>query len=79
MGAVVLTIDKDFSRIIERVGSRRRFNTVGRISLRCRESRALARMKDFIEEIESEHERAQGRRDKRLIIEITDTSYRIIR
>ncbi|MBI2766702.1 MAG: DUF5615 family PIN-like protein [Chloroflexi bacterium] len=39
MGAVVVTIDKDFRAIVERVpkGGRRKFNALGRISLRCRE------------------------------------------
>lgn len=81
INAIVLTVDKDFRAIVQRVpqGGRRKFNSLGRISLRCRESRALARMTVFIEEIEREFERLQGTRDKRLIVEITETSYTIRR
>ena len=79
--AIVVTIDKDFRQIVKRVpvGGRRRFNSLGRISLRCRETRALARIREFIDDIEREHDRLQGRPDQRLIVEITESSYRIVR
>ncbi len=81
LGAIVVTIDKDFRALIQRVpaGGRRRFHSLGRISLRCRESRARARLSEFIEEIEREFDRLQSVRDKRLIVEITETSYTIKR
>lgn len=77
--AIVVTIDKDFRGIVQRfpLASRRRFNSLGRISLRCRESRALVRLTLFVDEIEREFERLQHHRDRRLIVEITETSYTI--
>jgi predicted nuclease of predicted toxin-antitoxin system len=81
LGAIVVTIDKDFKSLVSRMPTfgRRRFTALGRISLRCRETQALSRMQEFIEEIEREYDRLQGRSDKRLIVEITGSSYRIIR
>jgi predicted nuclease of predicted toxin-antitoxin system len=81
LGAIVVTIDKDFKSLVSRMPTfgRRRFSALGRISLRCRETQALSRMQEFIEEIEREYDRLQGRSDKRLIVEITGSSYRIIR
>jgi predicted nuclease of predicted toxin-antitoxin system len=81
LGAIVVTIDKDFKSLVSRMPTfgRRRFTALGRISLRCRETQALSRMQEFIEEIEREYDRLQGRSDKRLIVEITVSSYRIIR
>ncbi len=81
LAAIVVTVDRDFKQIVQRIpnGGRRRFNALGRISLRCRESQALARMTEFIEDIEREYVRLQTRPDKRLIVEITQTSYRIVR
>ncbi|MEX0783287.1 MAG: DUF5615 family PIN-like protein [Dehalococcoidia bacterium] len=81
LGAVVLTLDKDFRRIVTRIpaGGKTRFRSLGRISLRCRESHALLRLQEFIEEIEAEYEKAMARGDRRLIVEITETSYRIVR
>ena len=81
LGAIVVTMDRDFKQIVARVphGGRARLKSLGRISLRCRESRALARLQDFIEDIELEYERLQSRSDARLIVEINETSYRIVR
>ncbi|MGH2633105.1 MAG: DUF5615 family PIN-like protein [Tepidiformaceae bacterium] len=81
LGAVVVTMDKDFNEIVKRVpqGGRSKFKALGRISLKCRESQATSRIHDFIEEIEHEYDLVQGRRDKRLIVEITASSYRIVR
>ena len=81
LGAVVVTMDKDFNEIVKRIpqGGRLKFKALGRISLKCRESQATVRIREFIEEIEREYDRLQGRRDKRLIVEITASSYRIVR
>ncbi len=81
MSAIVVTIDRDFNRIIRRVptGGRTALRSAGRISLRCRESQALGRLREFVEEIEREFDRLQSRSDGRLIVEITGSSYRIVR
>lgn len=79
--AIVVTMDKDFNGLVSRTPKlgRRRFHALGRIALRCRESQALGRIQDFIEEIEREYDRLQVRHDTRLIVEITGSSYRIVR
>ncbi|MCC7363346.1 MAG: DUF5615 family PIN-like protein [Dehalococcoidia bacterium] len=79
--AVVVTLDRDFKALAARApaGGRQRFRRLGYISLRCKEPRAPERIGEFIEEIEREHARAQSRRDRRLIVEITESSYRIVR
>ncbi|MGE5597176.1 MAG: DUF5615 family PIN-like protein [Hyphomicrobiales bacterium] len=80
-GAIVVTLDRDFRRLVERVpsGGKAKFRSLGRISLRCKEPRALARMREFIEDIEREHERAQLRPVRRMIVEITETTFTVIR
>ncbi len=79
--SVVVTFDRDFKQLVSRVprGGRRQFHRLGRISLRCREPRALARVKEFIEDIEREYERSLNRRDRRLIVQITETNYTVVR
>lgn len=79
--AVVVTFDRDFDRLVARApeGGRNRFKSLGRISLRCSEPRALSRIREFIDEIEAEYDRCQQRRDRRLIVRITETSYSIVR
>jgi len=79
--AIVVTWDKDFRRVISRVpfGSRAAFRRLGRISFRCNEARGRARIEELIEWIEFEYAQVQKRRDKRLIVEIGDNSFRVIR
>jgi predicted nuclease of predicted toxin-antitoxin system len=81
LSVIVVTIDKDFRQMVSRIphATQRRFRRLGRISLRVRESQALGRVREFIEEIEAEHARVEARRDRRLIIEITQTGFRIVR
>lgn len=80
-GAIVVTADRDFRRIVSRVprGAQTRFKKLGRISLRCRESRALSRVQLFIDEIEREFERSQAAKDSRVIVEITETTFVFVR
>ena len=81
LAAIVVTWDPDFRRLAARVplGSRQRFRRLGRISFRCSEARGRARVEELIEWIEFEYEQVQKRRDKRLIVEITGTSFRVVR
>ncbi|OLB93480.1 MAG: hypothetical protein AUH30_20095 [Candidatus Rokubacteria bacterium 13_1_40CM_68_15] len=51
---------------------------LGRINFRCAESLGRQRAEQVIEIIEADYERAQKRRDKRLLIEVTQTSVRLI-
>jgi predicted nuclease of predicted toxin-antitoxin system len=79
--AVVVTHDKDFKALARRVpeGNRQRFRKLGRISLRCREPQARRRIEDVIESIEFEYEQAQHRNDKRLIFDISTTTFTVTR
>lgn len=70
LAAIVVTWDKDFSRLISRrLIGRQRFRYAGRISfIGCRYEIGRRRLERFIELIEVEWALAQGRRDKRLIV-----------
>lgn len=73
LAAVVVTWDKDFSRLIARaaIGERQRFRFAGRISfINCRYVIGRRRVERYVEVIELEWARAQERRDKRLIVTI---------
>jgi predicted nuclease of predicted toxin-antitoxin system len=81
MGAIIVTWDqRDFRRLASRVpeGGKAAFRRLGRISFRCPESKGRMRIKQVIEAIEAEYERAQRRADQRLLVEITTTSVRFI-
>ena len=79
--AIVVTHDKDFRILAQRApeGSRQRFRRLGRISLRCRETRAKRRLEELIESIEFEMTQTRKRHDQRLIMEITETAFRVVR
>jgi len=81
LGAIVVTWDRDFRRVVSRVpsGARQEFRRLGRISFRCSEARGRQRAEELIEWIEFEYAQVQKRRDKRLIIEISDTAFRVVR
>ncbi len=81
LGAIVVTMDRDFKQLVTRVpeGQRERFRRLGRISLDCKPTSAGRRVEQLIRSIEFEHGEVQAERDRRLIIEITETSYRVIR
>lgn len=81
MAATIVTWDRDFRRVAARLpaGERQRFRRLGRISFRCSEAHGRQRVEELIEWIEFEYEQVQKRRDKRLIVEITETSFRVVR
>lgn len=80
--SIVVTLDRDFKSLIQRMpeGSRGtvRYRT-GRISLRCNPVVARQRIETLIERIEFEYELAQREDDPRLIVEISETTYRVNR
>jgi predicted nuclease of predicted toxin-antitoxin system len=81
IGAIVVTWNhRDFKKLAARVpkGGAAALRRLGRINCRCPEPQGRARVEQVIDVIEGEYERAQMRRDKRLLIEITMTSVRII-
>lgn len=79
-GAVLVSLDSDFKSLAPRAGvGRRRFRTLSRIGLKCSEPQAGARIIEALSLIEHEWDLAQRRADKRMIVEIGQTSIRTIR
>lgn len=80
MTSIIVTFDKDFKKLASRVsaGERQRFRHLGRISLLCPAPRTLERVTKFIDAIEFHYEQALQQPDKRLIIELGDSYFRVI-
>ena len=77
MGAVVVTWDRDFNRLIQRVpkGGRGAVRRAGRISFSCNEARGRARLESIIESIEFEYERSQRVGTGRFIVSISESTF----
>jgi predicted nuclease of predicted toxin-antitoxin system len=71
-GAIVVTCDKDFDRLIQR--NKLRFRLAGRISFRCSQARTRMRLEQVIDLIEFEFQRRQAFQDKRVIVEVKDSN-----
>jgi hypothetical protein len=77
LSAIVVTWNhRHFKRLATRVpaGNRRLFRNLGRIDFRRRETRGRQRAEECIELIEFVYAQVQRRRDKRLLVEITETT-----
>jgi predicted nuclease of predicted toxin-antitoxin system len=61
LSAIVVTWDRDFERIVERVpaGNRRAFRRLGRISFRCNEAQGRTLLERWIAHIEFHYAQAQ--------------------
>ena len=81
MEAVVVTWDADFKRLIGRapMGSKAAFRKLGRISFKCSYPQGRARAEEFIEYIEREFQLMKTRADRRLLLEIGNSYFRILR
>jgi predicted nuclease of predicted toxin-antitoxin system len=80
--AIVVTWNhKDFKSMTARVpeGNVQKFRRLSRISFRMNESQGAHRAQELIESIEFEYQQVQKKRDRRLLIEIGTTVFRIIR
>ena len=79
--AILLTDDTDFDSFVAKRqdGQKRRFRQLSRIRLGCKHSQIVNRLNDAISLIEFEYDLAQGRRDKRIIIDIRPTLIRLMR
>ena len=78
-GLVVVTFDKDFNQLVKQLpeGTRGRVRSqAGRVSLRIRESKALSRIQELADVIEMNHHLSL-QREKRFIIQISETSYKV--
>ncbi len=81
LAAVVVTWNhRDFKKLAARVpkGGQARLRRLGRMNFRCAESKGRQRVEQVIDIIEAEYERAERRRDKRLLIDVTTTTVSII-
>jgi hypothetical protein len=76
-GIVVTHNHKHFQKLVSRVpfGGRARFRKASRLSLKCKQARALQRVSALIESIEFEYAQCQLRQDKRLMCTIGDTNF----
>jgi predicted nuclease of predicted toxin-antitoxin system len=76
LGMIVVTWDKGFRQLAKRAphGERQRFRNLSRLTLRCNQARAVERVQRYLELIEFEFDQAQRRGDKRLLVEITETT-----
>lgn len=72
---------RDFKKLVSRVPQvgHAVLRNAGRINFRCDESKGRYRVEQVIESIEFEYEAAQTRGDKRLMVEVLTTSFRVIR
>ena len=78
--AVLVSLDSDFKSLAPRAGvGRQRFRKLSRIGLKCSEPQAAKRITAAMSLIEHEWGLAQRSSDKRMIIEIGQTTIRTIR
>jgi predicted nuclease of predicted toxin-antitoxin system len=78
--AVLVSLDTDFKTLAPRAGvGKQRFRTLSRIGLKCSEPQAAKRIIAALSLIEHEWDLAQRSGDKRMIIEIGQTTIRSIR
>lgn len=79
-GAVLVSLDSDFKSLAPRAGvGKLRFRTLSRIGIKCSEPQAAKRIAAAMSLIEHEWELSQRSGDKRMIIEIGQTTIRTIR
>jgi predicted nuclease of predicted toxin-antitoxin system len=71
-GAIIVTCDRDFDKLIQR--NKLRFRSAGRISLRCSQARAQMRLTQVLDLIEFEFQRRQSFQDKRVIVDVKDSN-----
>jgi len=78
---IVVTWDRDLRTLAKRAprGERQKYRRLGRISLRCNQARALSRIQQVIESVEFEYEQTRKQRDRRLFVEITETTFVVVR
>jgi predicted nuclease of predicted toxin-antitoxin system len=78
--AVLVSLDSDFKSLAPRAGvGKQRFRTLSRIGLKCSEPQAARRIATALSLIEHEWALAQRSSDKRMIVEIGQTTIRTIR
>ncbi len=82
LSAIVVTWNhKHFKALAAKIpeDNVQRFRNLSRVNFRCPESQGRHRAEAVIDAIEFEYRQAQNRRDKRLLMEIGQTAYRVLR
>lgn len=82
LGAIIVTWNhRDFKKLVARIphGGQAALRRLGRINFRCDEAKGRYRVEQVIDIIEAEYEMAQGRGDKRVMMEVLTNSFRFIR
>jgi predicted nuclease of predicted toxin-antitoxin system len=79
MGAILVSVDKDFRQIAPRIpkGARARFRKLSRISIDCSENQAADRIRECMPFIELAWKQAQKRPDKRMIVVVMANHFRV--
>jgi predicted nuclease of predicted toxin-antitoxin system len=78
--AVLVSLDSDFKSLAPRAGvGKQRFKTLSRIGLKCNEPQAGKRIVAALSLIEHEWNLAQHSNDRRMIVEVGQTTIRTIR
>lgn len=79
IGAVVVTWDKDFEKLISRVpvGNKTAFRHLGRISFKCDYPNGRALIEKWIDHIEFHYARACQDDDIRMIVEIQEKAFKM--
>lgn len=78
LSAIVVTWDKDFRKLVQRIpsGNKAAFRRLGRITFRCNEARGLSQLKRWIDHIELLYKNASEERDFRMIVEIQENAFK---
>jgi len=79
IGAVVVSWDKDFEKLISRVpaGNKTAFRRLGRISFRCDYPKGRRLIEKWIEHVEFHYERACRDPDIRMIVQIQESGFKM--
>lgn len=81
LDSIIVSWDQDFLGLVSRAPTRtrRRLRRLGRITYKCRYLNGRRCTEDLIEWIEFEFNQAQRRRDRRMLIQIGESFFRIER
>lgn len=79
IGAVVVSWDKDFEKLISRVpvGNKAAFRRLGRVSFKCAYPHGRRLTEKWIDYIEMHYERACSDPDIRMIVEIQENAFKM--
>mgnify|MGYP001591866913 CR=1 FL=1 len=81
LDSIIVSWDQDLLGLVSRapVGTRRTLRSLGRITYRCRYPNGRRRTEELIDWIEFEFAQVQRRRDRRMLVQVGDSYFRIER